>query len=127
MKFYLIVGFGSAIGGMLRYWLSGVVQKLTLITFPYGTLAVNVLGTFILGFVIFYFDVKELISPEVKLFLTIGFCGGLTTFSTFSFETFNLLRDSEYLLAAGNILLNLFLTILALVLSYYLAKLLNGG
>lgn len=126
MKYYLLVAFGSALGGVLRYWLSGVVQKFT-ITFPYGTLAVNILGTFILGFVIFYFDVKELISPEVKLFLTIGFCGGLTTFSTFSFETFNLLRDSEYLLAAGNILLNLFLTILALVLSYYFARLFNGG
>lgn len=127
MKFYLLVAFGSAVGGMLRYWLSGAVHKLTVITFPYGTLAVNVLGTFILGLVIFYFDVKELISPEVKLFLTIGFCGGLTTFSTFSFETFNLLRDSEYMLAAGNILLNLFLTLFALLLSYYLAKLLNGG
>lgn len=127
MQNYFLVAIGAAFGGTLRYWVGGVTQKLLPFGFPYGTLVVNVLGSFILGFLIYYFDAKRLLSPELRLMLAVGFCGGFTTFSSFSFETMNLLRDSEYFLATLNVGLNIFLTLLAVFLSYYLAKTLNAG
>jgi len=127
MKLYLIVAFGSGIGGMLRYYISDFIQKYSSSLFPYGTLTVNVVGSFILGLILFYLDSLKLISSEMRLFLTIGLCGGLTTFSTFSYETVKLIQDSEYLLAGTNILLNVFVTILALLLAAFISKLLIGG
>ena len=122
---YLLVSIGAALGGMLRYWLSNYVYKFLPATFPYGTLAVNFIGSFILGFIIFFLDQKELISPGLRLFLTIGFCGGFTTFSTFSLETLNLFRDSEILLGFGNILLSLLLCIGGIYIAYLLSKILG--
>ena len=127
MKLYLIVAFGSGIGGMLRYYISDFIQEYSFSLFPYGTLTVNVVGSFILGLILFYLDSLKLISSEMRLFLTIGLCGGLTTFSTFSYETVKLIQDSEYLLAGTNILLNVFVTILALLLAAFISKLLIGG
>jgi CrcB protein len=127
MRSYFLVAIGAACGGTLRYWITGLVQRLVPFGLPLGTLTVNVLGSFALGFLIFYFDTLELLPPPAKLILTVGFCGGFTTFSTFSFETINLLRDSEYFMAIVNIGLNVFLTLAAVVLSYYAAKTLNGA
>lgn len=119
---YLLVILGSALGGGLRYWLSNAVYKYFPVTFPYGTLAVNIVGSFILGLIVFVFDEKELLNSQLKIFLTIGLCGGFTTFSTFSLETFNLLRDSEYLLAVLNIIASLLLCIGGLFLAYIISK-----
>ncbi|HKB87220.1 MAG TPA: fluoride efflux transporter CrcB [Ignavibacteriaceae bacterium] len=119
---YLIVSLGAALGGGLRYWASNVTYRFLPSTFPYGTLAVNIIGSFILGIIIFVFDQKELISPGMKLFLTIGFCGGFTTFSTFSLETINLLKDSQFIPGLLNILLNLFLCLAGVALAYFISK-----
>ena len=127
MKLYLIVAFGSGLGGVLRYFISDFVQRSSTSLFPYGTLAVNIIGSFIIGLVLFYFDSLKLISSEMRLFLTIGLCGGLTTFSTFSYETVKLFQDSEFLLAGANILLNVILTIIAVYLAYILSKIIIGG
>ena len=127
MKLYLIVTLGSGIGGLLRYVISDFVYKYSTSLFPYGTLTVNVVGSFILGLILFYLDSLKLISSEMRLFLTIGLCGGLTTFSTFSYETVKLIQDSQYLLAGANILLNVFVTILAVLLAAFISKLLIGG
>ena len=127
MKLYLIVTLGSGIGGLLRYVISDFVYKYSTSLFPYGTLTVNVVGSFILGLILFYLDSLKLISSEMRLFLTIGLCGGLTTFSTFSYETVKLIQDSQYLLASANILLNVFVTILAVLLAAFISKLLIGG
>ena len=127
MKLYLIVAFGSGLGGMLRYFISDFVQRNSPSLFPYGTLAVNIIGSFIIGLVLFYFDSLKLISSEMRLFLTIGLCGGLTTFSTFSYETVKLFQDSEFLHAGANILLNVILTIIAVYLAYILSKIILGG
>ena len=127
MKLYLIVTIGSGIGGFLRYVISDLVYKYTNSLFPYGTLTVNIIGSFLLGFILFYLDALKLISSEMRLFLTVGLCGGLTTFSTFSYETVKLIQDSEYLLAGSNLLLNIFVTILAVFLAAFISKLIIGG
>lgn len=127
MKLYFIVTLGSGIGGLLRYIISDLVYKYSSSLFPYGTLTVNIVGSFILGLVIFYLDSLKLVSSEMRLFLTIGLCGGLTTFSTFSYETVKLIQDSQYLLAGTNILLNVVVTILAVLLAAFISKLLIGG
>lgn len=127
MQNYILVAIGAALGGMLRYWSTNTIQKLFPFIFPSGTLFVNFLGSFLLGFILFYFDAKELLSHQMKIFLTIGFCGGLTTFSAFSYETVALLRDSEILFCLVNIFLNVFFSILAVMLSYIIAKIISGG
>ena len=127
MQNYLIVSIGAAIGGAARYWVTNIAYKFFPSTLPYGTLAVNIIGSFIIGFVMYYLDTNEMISPQMRILLTTGFCGGLTTFSTFSFETLNLLRDSEFLLAGTNIILNLVLSIGAAFAAYLIGKTLSGG
>jgi len=112
---------------MLRFYISDLVQKYSSSLFPYGTLTVNIIGSFIIGLVLFYLDSVKLISSEMRLFLTVGLCGGLTTFSTFSYETVKLIQDSEYLLAGTNILLNVFVTLLAVLLAAFISKLIIGG
>jgi len=127
MKLYLIVALGSGMGGFLRYVISDLVYKYTSSLFPYGTLTVNIIGSFLLGFILFYLDAVKLISSEMRLFLTVGLCGGLTTFSTFSYETVKLIQNSEYLLAGSNLMLNIFVTILAVFLAAFISKLIIGG
>jgi CrcB protein len=119
---YIVVFIGSGLGGTCRYWLSSLIQKNTVQYFPFGTLAVNLIGSFILGMMIFGLDEKDLISPSVKLFIGIGFCGGFTTFSTFSLESFNLLKEAEFLFAGLNIFANLLLTILGIYFAYLVTR-----
>jgi len=123
---YFIVFLGAGFGGMVRYWGSAFVYNFLPTTFPFGTLFVNILGSFIIGIVMFYLDTNELIGTGMKVFLTIGFSGALTTFSTFSLETINLLKEREYFLAGSNIILNVLLTLLALFIAYKISKLLIG-
>jgi fluoride exporter len=124
---YIYAAAGAAIGGVFRYWLTGFVHKYFIHIFPLGTLVVNFVGSLLLGFIIFYLDQKQLISSDTKIFLTVGFCGGLTTFSTFSYETFALLQQNEILQAFLNVMLNVFLTIAAIFLAFYLIKSLAGA
>ncbi len=126
MQNYIVVFFGAGFGGMLRYWMSSFVYKFLPEDFPFGTLSVNLSGSFLIGLIMFYLNETELISPTMRIFLTTGFCGGLTTFSTFSYETITLLKDREYFFAGMNILSNLLLTLLALFLSYKISKILSG-
>ncbi len=119
---FLIVAIGAGLGGGLRYWLSDISYKIFPIYFPYGTLIVNVLGSFFLGILIFGFGDKELINPTLKLLLGVGFCGGFTTFSTFSFETVTLLRDSQFYFAGINILANILLGLIGIYLAYIITR-----
>jgi CrcB protein len=122
---YILVSAGAAIGGALRYGISSYIQRNISVVFPYGTLVVNVVGSFFLGIIMFYLNEKELIGSEFRLFLTVGFCGGFTTFSTFSYETLTLFRDSEFGLAIYNVLLNVVLCLVGIYLAYLISKLIG--
>jgi CrcB protein len=97
-----LVAGGGLLGCLSRYWLAGIVQQLSGSGFPAGTLAVNFLGSIVIGFVTALSLERGVIDAELRIFLTTGFCGGFTTMSTFSYETIALLRGGEPLLALGN-------------------------
>jgi CrcB protein len=99
----VVVFVGGGIGATLRYWLGGAVYRFMGTDFPYGTLLVNVLGCFFIGFLMSVFEERFIVQPNLRLFLTIGILGGFTTFSTFSFETMTLLREGSYLKGTANV------------------------
>jgi fluoride exporter len=100
-----LIALGGSAGALLRYWLSGAVQRVAGATFPWGTLAVNVTGCLAIGFLWSHFE-RTAASPEVRGFVLIGVLGAYTTFSTFGLETLNLMRDGE----TGRALLNVALS-----------------
>lgn len=96
IKNILIVGIGSFIGGILRYLISKYIQNSIFSTFPYATFTVNIIGCFIIGFVMGVSQKGTILSSDLKLFLAIGFCGGFTTFSTFANENLALIKDGNF-------------------------------
>lgn len=118
----LAIGSGAFIGAVLRAYLNGVVNHQFPHTLPFGTLSVNLIGSFIIGALFAYFTYTTFFSVQVKSFLTTGFLGGLTTYSTFAMETFFLLSGGHLLMAAVNMALNTFGTIAMAASGYYLFK-----
>lgn len=99
----MVVGSGGFLGALARYGLSGLVhRRLPLETFPYGTLAVNLLGCFGVGVIAGLVETRMLFGPDFRRFALIGILGGFTTFSTFGYETFAMIRDGQYIRAAAN-------------------------
>ena len=123
---YLWVALGGAIGSVGRFWLSGLVANRFGETFPWGTLVINVTGSFVIGII------GALASPEGRMdsqsrafatqFLMIGICGGYTTFSSFSWQTLRLVQDREWLYAGGNVVLSVVLCMIAVWLGYALGS-----
>lgn len=107
-----MIAFFCAGGGLTRYYLSGWVYALFGRSFPYGTLVVNILGAYLIGLIMELALRSTTISDNLRLGLTVGLLGGLTTFSTFSYETFKLLEEGQFVVAAMNILLSVFLCLL---------------
>jgi CrcB protein len=124
---YVWIMIGSALGGAARYWCSGFAANHFGETFPMGTLLVNVTGSFIIGFFATLTgpDGRLLVRTETRQFVMVGICGGYTTFSSFSLQTLNLIRDGEMKLATANIALSLALCLLAVWLGYAAAASLN--
>ena len=123
---YLWVALGGALGSVGRFWINGLVSEKFGATFPWGTLVINVGGSFVIGVC------GALAVPEGRLdsqtrqfatqFLMIGVCGGYTTFSSFSLQTLNLMRDREWLYAGGNVLLSVVLCLIAVWLGWMLGS-----
>ena len=125
---YFWIFIGSALGGIARYWCSGVAARLVGETFPWGTLFVNVFGSFIIGFfaTITGPDGRWLVSSTARQFVMVGVCGGYTTFSSFSIQTLNLIHDGEWLYVGLNITASVVLCLLAVWLGHLAAANLNG-
>jgi CrcB protein len=119
----LVVFIGGGIGSLLRYLMSGWVYSLMGAGFPYGTFAVNILGSLVICFFLTVAEDSFLVSPDFRVFVAIGIIGGLTTFSTFTYETLGLFRDGSFLLGAANIVLSLTVALLAAWLGSLLGKL----
>ena len=127
LQLYLSVVLGSALGGAARYFLSGVVANQFGETFPWGTLTVNVVGSFIIGFfaTLTAPDGRLFVGPTTRQFVTSGFCGGFTTFSSFSLQTLNLMRDDEWLYAGGNVVGSAALCLISVWLGHITASAVN--
>ncbi len=97
LKTIIMVGMGSCLGGIVRYLLSRFIQNYWSNSFPVGTLAVNVLGCLAIGLFYGLFEQGNLTNSQLKMFLTVGLCGGFTTFSTFANENVQLIRDGHFL------------------------------
>ena len=124
---YLWVMAGSAIGGGLRYLLSGIVATQFGEIFPWGTLLVNVTGSFVIGFFASLTapDGRFMVAPATRQFVMTGICGGYTTFSSFSLQTLNLMRDDEWLYAGGNVIASVVLCMLSVWAGHIAATAIN--
>jgi CrcB protein len=127
VRTFWAIAIGAAVGGVARYYLASSVQQRFGVTFPWGTLLINVTGSLLLGFIIRYAVVTPTVSVEMRALLTTGFCGGYTTFSTFSYETAALLEEGQYeragAYAVGSVLLSLTATFLGFILARELVAL----
>lgn len=128
LAIYIWVAVGGAIGTTGRYWLSGLVAQLIGETFPWGTLLINVTGSFIIGFFAMLTgpDGRIYVGSNARQFVMIGICGGYTTFSSFSLQTLSLMNDGEWFRAGGNIVLSIVLCLLAVWAGALLAGAINA-
>ena len=128
MQNYIWVAIGGALGTVGRYWLSGLVAELVGETFPWGTLLINVSGSFVIGFfaVLTGPDGRVFAPTSARQFVMVGICGGFTTFSSFSLQTLNLMNDGEWVRAGGNIGLSVVLCLIAVWIGAVLAALINS-
>jgi CrcB protein len=115
---WLVAG-GSALGGMLRFLMVPWAQRFFATGFPGGTLVVNIAGSLVIGLVLRLAGDPSVISPETRVFLTVGVCGGFTTFSAFSIENLELLQSGQYGRAALYITSSLILSVGATALGWY--------
>lgn len=120
MKLALIIAVGSGIGGVLRYAMQNFMFRLYPFSFPLGTFSVNILGCFLIGILFALSERGTLLNQDTKIFLITGICGGFTTFSTFSYDNYSLLRSGEFvhflLYTLGSVLFGLLATYLGVIL-----------
>jgi fluoride exporter len=124
---YCWIAIGGAFGAMARYWCSGAAARLFGETFPWGTLIVNVSGSFIIGFFATLTgpDGRIFAGSAMRQFVMLGLLGGFTTFSSFSLQTLNLAQEGEWLRAGGNVVGSVVLCLVAVWLGHLLALTLN--
>ena len=126
---YIWIAVGSALGGMARYACSRAVALSYGETFPWGTLAVNVIGSFIIGLIaaVSAPESRLVVSPNARTFLMVGICGGFTTFSSFSLQTLELMRNRDFAEAFGNVLLSVVACMAAVAIGYILGSVIGGA
>ena len=128
MLAYLWVAIGGAIGSMSRFWVSQLVANRYGIVFPWGTLVINVTGSFLIGIfaALNEADGHMGASPTFRQFFMVGICGGYTTFSSFSLETLRQVQAGNLLYAGGNVILSVMLCLVAVWLGYVVGALINS-
>lgn len=122
MLAYLWISIGAIVGASSRYFLSRFIAKTVTASFPYGTLIINVTGSFILGLFLVWSTERVLVDTRWRLLLAIGFCGSYTTFSSYAFESFSLLEQGHYVLFASNVVASNLLCLAAVLAGAVLAR-----
>ena len=122
MQKTIFIALAGLVGTLLRYWVSGFVARQYGERFPWGTIAVNLIGCFITGMVFFLAEERFLVSPTVRAVILIGLLGGFTTFSAYGLQTFTLLRDGEFGLAMLNVITSNILGIFMVWIGYVLGR-----
>jgi fluoride exporter len=128
MMTYLWIAIGGALGSVARFWLSGAIGQRVGETFPWGTMVVNITGSFLIGLfaTMTGSDGKWLVPVNFRLFFIYGVCGGYTTFSSFSIQTLTLARDGEWLWAGANVLLSVVLCLIGVWIGHLLGVWVSG-
>ena len=121
MKYIILVGIGGFAGSVGRYLIAQLVQGNLLTSFPFGTMTVNILGCFIIG-MIYALSMKGSMPAEYRVLLATGFCGGFTTFSSFSYESMTLMQDGQFLYASLYAGFSFFLGLIAVYLGSLFIK-----
>ncbi len=124
MTMYLAIAVGGAFGAIGRYWISSTTYRWLGSDFPFGTLMVNISGSFLMGFLVIVLAEKWTLSEELKLALVVGFLGSYTTFSTFAMDGINALNNGAILKASAYILISVFGSLLGVWIGYLAARLL---
>jgi CrcB protein len=119
---YLLIGIGGFLGCNARHVVGGWIAARYGTSFPYGTMVINVSGSFIIGFFLVLITERFIVHPNWRLFFAIGFLGGYTTFSTFSFETFALIQQRSFVLALANMVGSVVLGQIAVLAGMILAR-----
>lgn len=126
---YLWIAAGGALGSMARFWFTGVAARLFGETFPWGTLLINILGSFVIGLFVALTSPeggRYIVDPNIRMFVTVGICGGFTTFSAFSLQTMVLMQEGEWLQAGGYVVGSVVLCLLFVWLGHMLATTVSG-
>jgi fluoride exporter len=118
----LLIALGGSIGAVARYGLTGVVQRFTTPYFPFGTFVVNIAGCFAFGVLAGVAEHRFALGPEARAFLLIGVLGGFTTFSSFGYETLQLLRDAEFMRASLNVVGQVVIGVCVMWLGFVLTR-----
>ncbi|HEY7576767.1 MAG TPA: fluoride efflux transporter CrcB [Acetobacteraceae bacterium] len=127
MTGYLWIGIGGALGSMARAWLAVAVARITGPQFPWGTILINIAGSFVIGFfgTLTASGSRFAAPADARAFVMVGICGGFTTFSSFSLQTLELARDGRMVQAIGNIALSVLLCLAAVAMGHYGAAAIN--
>ena len=121
---FLAISLGAAAGANLRYWMSRSALRWVGPGFPYSTLSINVLGSFVLGFFMMWTTERAMVDPRWRLLIAVGFCGGYTTFSSYAYETVAFFEQGQWTLMAANFFANNLLACLAVMAGMALARVL---
>ncbi|MFZ4621394.1 MAG: fluoride efflux transporter CrcB [Bacteroidota bacterium] len=122
MEKYLFIGLGGFLGSIARFGIASFIQNKTESLFPYGTMAVNIAGCFIIGLLMTLFQERIIVSQNIRLFLVIGILGGFTTFSSFSYDTFAMMKSGNLFGAGLNAGMSLFGCLVATWVGFYVGE-----
>lgn len=121
---FLAISLGAVAGANLRYWMSRYAVRLLGPVFPFGTLAINVLGSFVLGFFLVWTTERTIADPRWRLLIAVGFCGGFTTFSSYAYETMVFFEQGQWALLTANFVSNNLLACAGVLAGMALARVL---